>query len=572
MAGYPIWYAATEIKRGFGRMRHVLLFSIVALAIPVVTGSRGRAAEKRPNVLFIAVDDQNDWIGCLRGHPQVQTPNIDRLARRGTLFTNAHCQAPLCNPSRSSLLTGLRPTTTGIYALVPGIRAVTSTKDAVTLPQFFRAHRYWTASSGKVFHDGSLTAEDRTREFEVWGSPGPLRMPAEKFVHTPDDMPLMDWGVFPDRDEDQPDWKIADSAIAHLEKAPKDRPFFVAAGFRLPHVPCFATRKWFDLYPDRALLMPEVRADDRDDVPAFSWFLHWNLPEPRLSWLKGADQWRPLVRAYLASISFMDSQVGRVLDALDATGRAEETVVVLWSDHGWHLGEKGISGKNTLWERSTRVPLVFAGPSISRGATCVRPAELLDLYPTLIELCGLAPRYGLEGHSLVPQLKDASAPRPWPAMTTHNRGNHSVRSERWRYIRYADGTEELYDHGVDPREWKNLASDPQYLDVKREHARWLPAREATPAPGSAVRFLSRDEEGIWYWEGRPIVPGEGFREEDRGAAPGGGNGATAGTRDHLKGARDAANKRDAARRPDGESKSKAATSPRRAAPESGEKP
>ena len=207
----------------------------------------------------------------------------------------------------------------------------------------------------------------------------------------------------------------------------------------------------------------------------------------------------------------MDSQIGRVLDALDATGRDHETVVVLWSDHGWHLGEKGITGKNSLWERSTRVPLVIAGPGVSAGVSCTRPAELLDLYPTLIELCGLTPRHGLEGHSLVPQLKDANAPRPWPAITTHNRGSHSVRSERWRYIRYADGTEELYDHRDDPHEWKNLANDSRLLEVKREHARWLPAHEATPAPGSATRFLNRDE-GIWYWERQPIVPGEGFKK------------------------------------------------------------
>jgi choline-sulfatase len=313
--------------------------------------------------------------------------------------------------------------------------------------------------------------------------------------------------------------------------------------------------------------MPVVPADDRGDVPAFSWFLHWNLPEPRLSWLKGANQWRPLVRAYLASTSFMDSQVGRVLEALDNTGRANETVVVLWSDHGWHLGEKGISGKNTLWERSTHVPLVFAGPSISSGATCSRPVELLDIYPTLIELCGLAPRDSLEGHSLVPQLRDANAPRAWPAITTHNRGNHSVRSKRWRYIRYADGTEELYDHSVDSQEWKNLANDPQYLEIKREHLRWLPAHEAAPAPGSAIRFLNRDEEGIWYWEGQPIVPGEGFKEKDRSADPNRGNRKTAATPDNLKAAQDAEKNPDAAEHPGGAAaKSKTAAPAKRASP------
>ncbi len=490
-------------------MRRLSMLSLIAAAF-AASAMTARAAERRPNVLFIAVDDLNDWVGCLGGHPQSVTPNIDRLARRGTLFANAHCQAPLCNPSRSSLLTGLRPTTTGIYALEPGIRAVASLKDRVTLPQYFAAHGYATSAFGKVFHDGSIPPADRAREFHVWGEAGRMPLPKEKFVHTPEDIALMDWGVFPERDEDSGDWKIADAAIAHLKGLPQGRPFFLAVGFRLPHVPCFAPKKWFDRIPDESLELPPVRDDDRDDVPTFAWFLHWKLPEPRLSWLREADQWRPLVRAYLASTSFMDGQVGRVLEALDASGRAGDTVVVLWSDHGWHLGEKGITGKNTLWERSTRVPLIFAGPGVAAGSVCTRPAELLDLYPTLVELCGLPARDGLEGHSLVPQLKAPESPRPWPAVTTHNRGNHAIRSERWRYIRYADGSEELYDHRADPNEWTNLAHDPSLAGVRRDHARWLPAREANPVPGSMSRLLDR-EDGIWYWENRPIVPGEAGR-------------------------------------------------------------
>jgi arylsulfatase A-like enzyme len=471
----------------------------------ILLGPSCLAFENRPNVLFLAIDDQNDWIGCLKGHPQAATPNIDRLARRGVLFTNAHCQAPLCNPSRTSVLFGMRPTTTGIYALEPGPRTSCLLQSRVSLPQHFAADGYVTYASGKVFHDGSLSAAERGREFQHWGSPGPLALPPRKLVHTPDDIALMDWGISTERDVDQPDWKIADSAIAHLKEAPRDRPFFIAAGFRLPHVPCFATQEWFNLYPEATLQVPPVRDDDRDDVPVFSWFLHWKLPEPRLSWLRRSGQWRRLVRAYLASTSFMDSQIGRVLDALEKTGRGKETIVVLWSDHGWHLGEKGISGKNSLWERSTRVPLIFAGPGVGAGATCSQPAELLDLYPTLVELCGLPAQDGLEGHSLVPQLKDANAPRPWPALTTHNRGNHAVRSERWRYIRYADGTEELYDHRDDPDEWTNRAHDPALAEIKRDLCRWLPLREEPPAPGSAVRFLEH-KEGLWYWEGEPIVP------------------------------------------------------------------
>ena len=213
------------------------------------------------------------------------------------------------------------------------------------------------------------------------------------------------------------------------------------------------------------------------------------------------------MRSYLACTSFMDAQVGRVLDALEASGRADRTIVVLWSDHGYHLGEKEISGKNTLWEPSTRVPLIFAGPGVTAGQVCDRPVELLDLFPTLIDLCGLPDRPGrpLEGHSLAPLLADASADRPWPAITTHNQGNHGVRTDRWRYIRYADGSEELYDLEADPEEWTNLAVDAAYEPIMAEHRRWLPEIDVPPAPGSLHRVLTFDGETA-VWEGTPIDP------------------------------------------------------------------
>jgi len=226
----------------------------------------------------------------------------------------------------------------------------------------------------------------------------------------------MDWGVFPHRDEDKGDWRVASWAVEQLEAKPQE-PFFLSVGFFLPHVPCYATQKRFDLYPPETLQLPPFRADDRADVPDFAWYLNWKLPEPRLSWLKANDQWAPLVRAYLASVSFVDSQVGRVLEALEESGAAERTIVVLWSDHGWHLGEKGLSGKNTVWERSARVPLVFAGPRVAQGAECKRPVELLDIYPTnlvslfptLTDLAGLPPKADNDGPSLVPLLEDPDA-------------------------------------------------------------------------------------------------------------------------------------------------------------------
>jgi len=480
---------------------------LVALVVPGLA-----TAADRPNVLFIAIDDLNDWVGCLNGHPQAKTPHIDRLAARGTLFANAHCQAPLCNPSRTSVLTGLRPSTSGVYALAPWFRTARGFENTETLFQFFHRHGYVTLTGGKIFHDAYPPKLDRSdgKEVDVWGVHGGwTNRPKVKFVMTPDPNPLVDWGVYPERDEDQDDWKVADWAIEQLKKPPAG-PFFLAVGFRHPHVPCYASRKWFDLYPEDKLQLPPVKDDDRDDLPRFASYLHWSLPEPRLAWLKEHNQWKPLVRAYLASISFADSQVGRVLDALKDSGREGSTVVVLWSDHGWHLGEKGITGKNTLWERSTRVPLVVAGPGVTAGARCERPAELLDLYPTLAELASLPVKDGIEGHSLVPQLRDAKAERKWPAITTHNQNNHSVRTERWRYIRYADGSEELYDRAADPNEWTNLAKDAKHAGTIRELAACLPKVNVKAVPGSAGRVLEYID-GKVFWEGKEVKPDDPFR-------------------------------------------------------------
>lgn len=477
---------------------------LAILAIAIISAPCCAAEARRPNVLFIAIDDQNDFVGCLRGHPQVQTPAIDALAKRGTLFTNAHCQAPLCNPSRSSLLTGLRPSTTGIHGLSPGIRQVERTRELVTLPQTFTAARYHTYTCGKIYHDGSLRPAEREREFNTWGPAPGMPKPTKPFAKLPGKPhPAMDWGPFPERDEDNADYKIASAAIEAIAAAPADKPFFIACGFRLPHVPCFAPPKWFELYPDATLAMPPIKPNDRADVPKFADYLHWKLPEPRLQTLEETGEWRPLVRAYLASISYMDSQAGRVLAALEKSGRLENTIVVLWSDHGYHLGEKQISGKNTLWERSTRVPLLFAGPGIATDAKCARPVELLDIFPTLLALCDLPARDDLEGHSLLPQLKDATAPRDWPAITTHNQGNHAVRTEDWRYIRYADGSEELYDMRNDPHEWTNLAGDERHAGAKRDLAKWLPKIDVAAAPGSASRVLTYDAKtGDVTWEGQ----------------------------------------------------------------------
>jgi len=478
--------------------------------------AQDRHGAQRPNVVFIAIDDQNDWVGPLGGHPLAKTPNLDRLAARGTTFLNAHIQSPLCNPSRTSLMLGLRPTTTGIYGLAPWFRTLPKWQDRVALPQHFKAHGYRTFTTGKVYHGNAGGPKKRAVEFDVWGPPSGIGAKPEKKLIPPTPMgnhPLMDWGVFPHRDEDKQDYKVASWAVEQIRSMQKDQSFFLAAGFFLPHVPCYATQKWFDLYPDDDSVLPRINEDDRDDTPRFSWYLHWSLPEPRLKWVRDNKQWRNLVRSYLACTSFVDAQVGRILDALESAGLADNTVVVVWGDHGWHLGEKGITGKNTLWERSTRVPLLFAGPGIKAGQRCTRPAELLDLYPTLIELCGLKSRNDLEGVSLIPQLQNAKAKRERPAITSHNQGNHGVRSERWRYIRYADGTEELYDHQNDPHEWTNLVGDPQFAAVIEEHRKWLPRIDRPPAPGSASRILTYDKAtDVAVWEGKKVKRSDAIPE------------------------------------------------------------
>jgi len=490
------------------------VFLLQSLMILPVANAQATPLTLKPNVLVISIDDLNDWVGCLGGHRQVQTPCIDGLAARGIVFTNAHCQSPLCNPSRTSVMTGLRPTSTGIYGLAPWFRQVEGLEQIVTLPQHFKQHGYRTFTTGKTYHDAYPPAPSRGdgSEFDEWGyhGSGGNPKPEKKIINMQGGHPLMDWGAFPQRDQQQDDYVVADWAISKLNQLSQEentQPFMLFCGFRRPHVPCFAPQKWFDLYPEDSLQMPPMMDGDRQDTPFFSWYLHWELPEPRLSWLKEAGEDRSLVRAYLASTSFVDAMVGRVLAGLAASGLAENTVVVLWSDHGYHLGEKEISGKNSLWERSTRVPLIVGGPGIATGFRCSEPVELLDLYPTLADICGLPIPDHLEGHSLRPQIKNPNQSRPWPAITSHNQGNHAVRDNRWRLIQYADGSQEFYDMIADPNEWTNLISDTRYQGEVARMAKHFPKIDLPPAPQSKHRVLTWDGETA-VWEGKPIEPSQ----------------------------------------------------------------
>lgn len=486
-------------------IRHCLIICVATISL--IAG----AADK-PNILMIAIDDQNDWIGFMGGHPNARTPHIDSLAATGTAFTNAHCQSPLCNPSRTSLMVSKRPGSTGIYGLQPWFRDVSELADLETLPQFFMRQGYKTYTAGKIYH-GRYGREDG--EWDVVG-PGASGkpFPPKKLVNTPQPHRLVDWGTFDHKDEEKGDWLVADWTEQQLDKMPKDEPFFMACGFFLPHVPCYATQKWFDMHPEETTQLPLIKRDDRKDTPRFSWYIHWSLPEPRLEFLEDAGEWMNLTRSYLACTTFVDSQVKRVLDALDRNGLRDNTIIVLWSDHGWHIGEKEITGKNTLWDDGTRVPLLFAGPGVEAGQVCAKPAELLDVYPTLVDLIGAEKTDQLEGISLLPQLHDASAERIQPAITTHNAGNHGIRSEKWRYIVYADGSEELYNMVEDPNEWTNLAANPEYADVIAEHKKFVPQSDLPPAPNSAARVLIYDN-GRVNWEGKDIPKGAPIPEITR---------------------------------------------------------
>ncbi|WP_218933522.1 sulfatase [Rubripirellula lacrimiformis] len=442
------------------------------------------AAADRPNVVFVAIDDLNDWVGCLDGHPQVQTPHIDQLAARGVNFTNAHCQAPICNPSRISMLLGKLPSTTGHYFLVPGFRDVDVTRDAVTMFQYFRSRGYRTESMGKVFHGGS----DKASFDHVQPSRGYRRMKGqtEKLRYrVPGSHPSWDWGQFQMADEDQRDYFTAAWAADRIpELSQQDQPFLMAIGFHLPHVPIYATKKWLDLYPLDNLQMPEVPADDLDDVPPIAVQLSLNPTAPRDGWMKQSGEDRHAVQAYLASISFVDHLVGMVMDSVQASGAGDNTIVVLFSDHGFHMGEKNKWAKRSLWRRTTRVPMIIAGPNVAVGKQCNAPVGLIDVYPTLTDACGLPRPEGLDGHGLAPLLSDVTAPWPHPAICTFGPGNHSIQSRDYHYIRYRDGAEELYDHRTDGDEYHNLAGDQTLDAVIAEHRRWIPATDAAMVPGS----------------------------------------------------------------------------------------
>ena len=428
---------------------------------------------KKPNVLLILIDDLNDWIGCMGGHPQAKTPNIDRLAKRGVLFTNAHCQSPVCNPSRASMMSGLYPESSGIYFLSPPPWESPEIEKQTLLPQRFEKEGYYVTGAGKLFHNGEKQNETYIPNYGGgFGGFGP--MPKKKISSFPGH-PLWDWGAFPAREESMPDYKVASWGIDRLQEG-HERPLWLGVGFYRPHVPQYAPRKWFDLYPLETLQLPAVAENDLKDVPEYGINLtRLKHVAPTMEWVLKNDEWKPLVQSYLACVSFVDHQVGRILDALDEGPNAGHTIVVLYTDHGFHLGEKERFAKRSIWQDGAGVPLIIAGPGIAKGEVCTKPVQLLDIYPTLLDLVSAKPDPSLEGHSLKPLLENPAADWPYIARSSFGPGNVAIVSEHYRYIHYNDGSEELYDRRADPHEWHNLASNPSNDAVLKKHRARLPS-------------------------------------------------------------------------------------------------
>jgi uncharacterized sulfatase len=454
-----------------------------------------RPAPPRYNVLFIATDDLNGDLGCY-GHPVVKTPNIDRLASRGVRFDRNYCQFPLCSPSRTSLMTGLRPDTTQVFDLQKHFRKVLP--DVVTLPQMFRNAGYYAARVGKIYHYGvpgdiGTNGLDDPASWDKVVNPKGRDKTDEHLVvnHTPKRGlgASLSFLAADGADEEQTDGIGTTEAIKLLE-ANKDRPFFIAMGYYRPHCPHVAPKKYFAQVPMASVRMSPISEAWRAQVPGPS--LASTQPWP---WCGVTDeQAREAKHAYWASVEFVDAQVGRLLAALERLGLAQKTIVVFWSDNGYHLGEHGLWMKQSLFENSARVPLIIAAPAQkAKGQGCQRTVELLDIYPTLAELCGLTPPSNLAGRSLKPLLDDPQAPWDKPAFTQVWRGSfpgHSVRTERWRYTEWDDGKRgtELYDYQTDPQEEHNLAADPQHARVVAELKALVRKNWATsfrPAPKAA---------------------------------------------------------------------------------------
>jgi arylsulfatase A-like enzyme len=476
--------------------RDLAIFTVLPFVFclrPFLGAAEINGTSRPPNILFIAIDDMNDWTTLFDQSNPIQTPNLERLAERGTFFARGYCNSPACNPSRASILSGVRPSTSGVYNNSSNWNK--AMPDVTILPQHFKNNGYRTYASGKIFHHHGTAfyryeAFDEYVEFPTKQPDRP--MPPQGNLNgvsqwtRPDGKKgdvsrNFDWGVYPPNEDYHIDNRTVDWAIDKIEK--EEGPFFIAAGIFRPHMPFYAPPAWYDQYPMQGLTMPDVNVEDLNDLPAEAEAM---IHPPTRSFMStfAAERTRDpkifekAVRGYQAASSFAD-QVGRLIDALDQSGKSDNTIIVLWSDHGFHLGEKEHWEKFVLYEKATRIPYIVVAPGFKNGQVSYRPVTLIDLYPTLVELCGLPEPDHLEGESLIPLLKNPKAKKK-PAIITYGQDNHAIRDDRYRYIRYAGGGEELYDTENDPHEWTNLANNPGSRRIMDKLAKWIPESSANP--------------------------------------------------------------------------------------------
>ena len=460
---------------------------------PVAQAQAAKPQPAQPNILFISMDDLNDWVGCLGGHPQARTPNIDRLAASGMLFSNAHCSSPSCNPSRTAIMTGRPCYKTGLYDNRQRMR--NKLPDAEIIPKYFSRNGYWSAGSGKILHyfidadswDDYYPRKETENPFPktLYPSKRPVSLPRGgdwQYIET-------DWGPLDVTDEEYGgDWLVSKWIGDQLNK-PHDKPFFLACGIYRPHEPWFVPKKYFDQFPlDEIQLPPGYKKGDLDDLPESSKKVG---QKPYFQHIQKENQWRQGVQGYLASIAFADAMVGRVLDALEQSPHRDNTIVVLWSDHGWHLGEKEQWQKYTAWRVCSRVPLIVKVPpgiaalpdGTKSGSECKQPVSLASLYSTLTDLASLPPQADQTEPSLLPLLQDPETKWPHAAITHMSRPeNYGVSGLRYRYIHYANGDEELYDIETDRYEWNNLAGKPEFAEPLARLKAQAPQKFATFVP------------------------------------------------------------------------------------------
>jgi arylsulfatase A-like enzyme len=491
-------------------MKYTILTILISFSCVTVSFSQENKPNK-PNILFIAIDDMNDWLGILNGHPQAYTPNIDKLANSGVLFTNAHTSSPACSPSRNAILYGIEPFNSGLYPFY--IREKMNpeySKKYKSLLQLFKADGYNTYGAGKIHHgsmtNGSIKNFDHKEFTESINTK--LNALPQIVVDSTDGVGTKVYGKMCGRPSISPlehhvDYNISLFGKEILERE-HDKPFFLALGLIKPHLPFIAPKKYFDMFPLDKIQMNPIKDNDLNDIP---WAGRSNaILEDDFNY-RQAGTWKAWTRSYLACIAYTDDNVGRIIKALNNSKYKDNTIVVLWSDNGYHFGEKRSFRKFSLWDEATRVPFIILDPrSKSNGKKCDAPVALIDMYPTLLEYAGIKrpTTYDTDGLSLRKLLKNPNANRKTPALTTWGRGNYSLRGERWRYTRYFDGTEELYDHNNDPHEWTNLASVPKYKKVIKGFKKYLPKKE-TPLVKKGIEFrnfIDADESSL-----------EGFKKE-----------------------------------------------------------